>query len=486
MNRNEEYIALKSELEQTPPELESAMTRLKARAKKKHPLRRFLLVFASALSAVFVAFFALVNLSAPFALAMEGIPVLRDLTMALTRAPSLSAAVDNGYVQPVSYEQTKKGVTMRIESVIADEKQVNIFYTLYTKGENPEDRYDLDGEDYFKQIRGLPYDASYVFLTARQGALQHIALYYNKKEVPETLALQFVMTGMTFDFDLRIDKESMKKGEKITLDDPLIIDGQELNALAVEIYPTHMRLTFEENPANTKNLDWLNFYFENELGERFDTVKYGITGRITNPKITHEEFLDNAETIEFLGEDALAPEEDALSDNTPIYFDSEKAEHVHYADSPYFSEGQHLTLYITGSAWMDKNLAPVKVDFANATAEGLPENVMMSAAYQEQGGSHVVFYTMMDMDNWYAYPVETTFRDETGKKYEYEAEFDVYRSDGLREIPKKYTPGIDRTLLSDATVFKLFLPFYEQDIACFTPWFSKIHIPDEPGAITVK
>ena len=72
----------------------------------------------------------LVNLFPPFARACGGVPVLRDLAKAVAWSPSLSAAVEDEFVQPVGQEQSKNGVTARVEYLIVDRKQVNIFYTL--------------------------------------------------------------------------------------------------------------------------------------------------------------------------------------------------------------------------------------------------------------------------------------------------------------------------------------------------------------------
>lgn len=44
-----------------------------------------------------------------------------------------------------------------------------------------------------------------------------------------------------------------------------------------------------------------------------------------------------------------------------------------WLDSPFFSQGEHLTLHITGVRWKDKDAPPVKLNLAEGTAENLPE-----------------------------------------------------------------------------------------------------------------
>ena len=129
MNRNEEYRALLAELEQTPPELDSTVERASRRSAQRKRRRLFSLPLGS-LAACFAAFVVLVNVSVPFAHACGSIPLLRDLAKAVAWSPSLSAAVENEYVQPIGQTQTQNGITATVEYVIVDRKQVNLYYTL--------------------------------------------------------------------------------------------------------------------------------------------------------------------------------------------------------------------------------------------------------------------------------------------------------------------------------------------------------------------
>ena len=130
MSRNEEYAALLAELEQTPAELETTVDRALRRERAAGKKRRAFGISAAGLAACFGAFILLVNLSMPFARACGNIPVLRELAKAVSWSPSLSAAVENEYVQPIGQSQTVNGITATIEYVIVDQKQLNIFFTL--------------------------------------------------------------------------------------------------------------------------------------------------------------------------------------------------------------------------------------------------------------------------------------------------------------------------------------------------------------------
>ena len=133
MNRNEEYQALLQELEATPPALDGTAERALRRRRRDRRLRLFG-VPAGSLAACFIAFVLLVNLFPPFARACGNVPLLRALAQAVAWSPSLSAAVENDYVQPIGQSQTVNGITATIEYVIVDQKQVHIFFTLKGEG----------------------------------------------------------------------------------------------------------------------------------------------------------------------------------------------------------------------------------------------------------------------------------------------------------------------------------------------------------------
>ena len=116
MTRNEEYQALLQELETTPAALDGAVERALRRRKRDRRLRLFG-VPAGSLAACFAAFVLLVNLFPPFARACGSVPVLRELAQAVAWSPSLSAAVENDYVQPIGQSQTVNGVTATVDEI---------------------------------------------------------------------------------------------------------------------------------------------------------------------------------------------------------------------------------------------------------------------------------------------------------------------------------------------------------------------------------
>ena len=292
MTRNEEYQALLQELETTPAALDGAVERALRRRKRDRRLRLFG-VPAGSLAACFAAFVLLVNLFPPFARACGSVPVLRELAQAVAWSPSLSAAVENDYVQPIGQSQTVNGVTATVEYVIVDRKQLNIFYTL---------DYAPDLGPMWADCRITPGDGSAGDAggrTEKPGELVEIKRDFVDRDVPGILDLTLSVYPAEQDgggppaentgdgyfdqpvddqpaylaemtFHLEFDPYFTAQGTLLELNRTFALDGQTFTLQEAEIYPTHLRLTLTADPDNTAWLAGLDLYLENEHGERFE------------------------------------------------------------------------------------------------------------------------------------------------------------------------------------------------------------------------
>lgn len=371
MNRNAEYQALLAELETQPERLETAAQRAFTREKALQKRRRMFLTPALGLAACFTAFVVLVNLSIPFASACGRIPWLRELAKAVAFSPSLSAAVENEYVQPIGETKTESGITVTVEYVIVDRKQLNIFYTAKI----PEDQelyvdYDYEMDD----LHSWAGSSGSAQLTS--GELQQIKLEFVESDVPASLGVRFgfydqeawrqaepdsFLSEMPkyrepdhlaeFFFHLEFDPYYTAQGEVIPVDSAFTLDGQRFTLTEVELYPTHLRVNLTADADNTAWLKGLELYLENEYGERFERPG-GLTAA----------------------------------------GDSEGAGMATFwLDSTFFSRGQHLTLHITQAQWKDKDAPRVRLNLADGTVENLPQGVRLLRVERQGSGWSVGF-----------------------------------------------------------------------------------------------
>jgi hypothetical protein len=384
MNRNDEYNSLLTEQSETPAALAGVVERAKERSRKATRLRRAIATPICGFAAFLVVFVAAVNMSVTFAMACGKVPLLRELAAAVAFSPSLSAAVANEYVQPIDLEQTINGVTMRVEYVIVDQKQLNIFYTLRSQeysnmGATPQIS-DADGVaiNNFSMYGGGSFGLVQLSSERGNGGIRRFTLDFMEKDMPSSLNLTCKISDngswenavpmpvadvpvqteysepnwiAAFDFALHFDPNCTNRGEVFTVNQAVATDGQNYTVTTVEIYPTHLRLNVTDNADNTMWLQGLDFYVVNEKGERFDGIKNGIsaTGSEDSPMMTS-----------------------------------------YRLESPYFSKSKWLTVVISGATFSDKE--SIFVDLKNGTIKGaLPVGAKFTGAERNGSGWTLMF-----------------------------------------------------------------------------------------------
>ena len=430
MNRKEEYESLLAELDNTPPALEYAVTRAKTRVKKSKYKLRLLTIPISSVAVFLIIFIIIVFVYATFAMACGRIPLLRKLAAAVTFSPSLSAAVENEYAQPIDLEQSENGITMRVEYVIVDQKQLNIFYSLHAQSDA-----HMDVTPFISNPDGTPldgYSILYSDFNAQKDTLRQITVDFVDRNMPGSLVLKCKVgdngSDSTFNFTLDFDPTYTQKGEVIDLNQSFVLDGQHLTVTTVEIYPTHICLNLADDENNTAWLEELTFYLENEKGKRFEAVGNGITATGSG----NSQFMSS-----------------------------------HRLESSFFSESRRLTLYITGAVWLDKNMERIKVDLANCKAEKLPEGVTFLKSVRDGNNWNLTFSGAERKANTACQLFRTEYYDEKGNKYDF---------------------GSWSSLIETSGTFKVqfSLKDYPFDTVYLSPSFSHTVTLAEPIEIKVK
>ena len=461
MNRNEEYAALLRELESTPALLDTAVERALARKKHRRKAVRFFGIPAGSLAACFVGFMLLVNLFPPFAYACGQIPALKALAQAVAWSPSLSAAVENEYVQAVEERQTQNGITATVHYVIVDRKQVNIFYSLdYDEAQFSSvlARYDFGELDDWCGTSGSGM--------LQPGELQRIDLDFVEQDVPSAIDLGIAVrvqqvtgepspaastqifeedwqiteeTVADFDYHLEFDPSYTEQGETIQVNRDFQLDGQQLTLSKVDLYPTHLRIYLEDDPENSSWLHSLELYVENERGEQFRKTVNGITA-------------------------SGDPDGEGMA--------------VFWLDSPYFRNSQHLTLYLQSADWKDKDATPVQVDLAQNTCQGLP-SVMRFGGAERQGGNWVLRFIHPYKEGKMMYSgFENSFRDEDGHRYE------------IHQVAHEfgyYDPETKQIIEEDASFTESFpLKGFDGTVVYLEPSYHRTTRFDPPVAIPIR
>ena len=358
MNRNEEYLNLISELENAAPDLSTSIKK----AKNKKLRHRLIYGPLGSLAAVFAVFVLLVNFCTPVAYACSKVPVLKDLAEAVSFSPSLTEAIDNDYVQSVNLEQTKNDIEVKVEYLIVDQKQVNVFFRIqsdkYKKLETDPEVLSTDGES---------EHCSYCFgdYNVENGDLCRITIDYHEENVPGSLILKLKAysndfsdkelvpydTDETFEedlnylaefsFTLNFDPEFTAAGQIIPVNKTTNLDGQNIVIESLEIYPTHLRVNISEDENNTAWLKDLNFYIKTDWGMKFDSISEGITATGS---------LDSPSMVSYR------------------------------ANSNYFHKSDKIEVVILGATWLKKDMETVKLNLKTKEISAMPDGVSLNFA----------------------------------------------------------------------------------------------------------
>ncbi len=465
MNRHEEYIALLKELEETPPKLAYTTQRLEAKVKYNRSWHQWLKIPLASILGSLLIFTVLVNNVPVFAASCSRIPVIKRLVQFVAFSPSLKAAVENEFVQPINKQQTKNDITVTVEYLIVDQKQINVFYTIDSEVYN-----NLNMMPKIKPLEGhelIEYSSSSGKSNIPNGELNYTTIDFFDKNVPSGLQLEMEVysdgnpneeaivledTGIleelpcqeqgvitTFQFNLSFDPEFTAQSDKIILNQNFNLDGQKMILEDIEIYPTHMSINIEDDLENTSYLKGMTYYIENEKGERFEKVSNGVSaiGKKDSPMMAS-----------------------------------------YRLESTFFSQSKELTLYITEAEWLDKTKQKMKLNLVNQTAEELPQGITFEKAERKENGWNLVFgaeeYKEDHMyDIWHS-----TYYDEAGKEYMYSSwhstSSDIDEKTGeYIEAPKKFFVEIP-------------LINYKEDSVYMSPCFSHYTQFEQPVVIKLK
>ena len=379
MDRTSEFDALYNA--PVPAALDDCVAKARRRAKRHRFHARWGAAISSA-AGVAAAFVLAVNLSLPFALACGRVPVIRELAAAVAFSSSLREAVRNDYVQLIGQSQTVNGLTMTVDYVIADKKQVNVFYHF------DGDYTDINGIPRFTSLEdGESLIASTIGGgTVASGEISNCTLEFSDGATPSALRFAYNVELLVLDsgdntaapaqtaapdaapgdgpaerpvlaafsFELGLDPAQISQGESYDLNQWVELDGQRILLERAEIYPTHMRIELSDDPDNTAWLRSLEFYVEDESGRKNEPISNGITGTGST------------------GSPATA----SLHQESTFFWNSKK-----------------LTLHITGCQWLDKDRQYVTIDLDKGTTDDpLPEGVLIGGA--ERTGKNVTLYLL--------------------------------------------------------------------------------------------
>lgn len=312
MKRNDAWNTLLNQADKIPDSLdtriEQAIKRGGGQERKSKMIKPIAALFGTA-----AAFVLLVNSSVSFALAAGRIPIVQELVEAVAFDPSLKAAVAHEDIQLVGKSYTVDGITLDIEYLMADPKNLSVFYRV----KDEKGRY-IGLEPIFKDVEGNEIDAHgnygdeieqyeeaeeeqeqtgwfdrFRSLFGGENADRTLYVWkFHMDEVPEQLQIEArvfeledleemdeVPLDIGFEVPLTIDPEFLTRVKVLLKDETIEVLGQQLIIDSVEVYPTNTRILWHAAPENNGWFTYLLFYITDDTGERVEAIHHGVFGR---------------------------------------------------------------------------------------------------------------------------------------------------------------------------------------------------------------
>lgn len=403
MNRREEFDELMKELELEIPSMGPSVQHAIRRRARKRIIYRPL----SCLMSVFAVFVLLVNFVAPVAYACGRVPGLKELAKAVAFSPSLKAAVENQYVQPIELSQTKNGITVDIEYLIVDQKNIEVFYRIKS-----DDYEHLDADPKILNIEDeRPASCSYSSgsFGVPNGELCNIDISFVDGYVPDKLKIVLSVYDNSpeshgveepapekevdyweldwddeeyiesFEFILEFDPLFTEQGEIIPAGQSVMLDGQEIVIEELEVYPSHIRVNIGEAAENSAWLKDIDFYIEDDEGRKFEPVSNGTTA------------TGSADTPSMVS---------------------------YYAESNYFYKAEHLDIVITGAKWLDKEQERIKLNVVTGESDPLPYGVKFVSAERYGKGWVLKFENELQEDEVMYQAFSSKYTDMDGRDFD--------------------------------------------------------------------
>lgn len=403
MNRKEEYLLLKNELNHTPIALEYVTYKAIDRAKQNKGIPRFIKAPLLSLCSAAAAFILMINLFPSIALAVSDLPFMEEFVAAVSFNRSLKTAVENDYYQLVDYSQTKEDVTVTIKSMIVDAGHISVFYRI--DAPVPTGRFHFQITDEKQQ----PIEAAISSTTYYQSrALEEIKLDFFDSPIPKELNVQLTVNvdenfkypgedlspseasdpftipkepalqgkDYLFVLNLKPDDTYTRIVDSFLIDKTITIDGQQIYFEKLAIYPTQSRLYFEYDEGNTAIIENLDITFTDDKGNSYGNSKGGISGTGSGTDLKQSLFYE----------------------------------------SSFFADAKHLTLSINGITMIKKEELYGEVRYDDKTITNLPGGVTVDAMEMRDSDLYITLRNVVRTGE-YGELISPTYYDINSKEY---------------------------------------------------------------------
>jgi len=288
LNLKERYGQVNVPLEKLDQAIQSGFERGKSKKVVINHKRKYWM-WPSVVAAVLVlGLLTSIRVSPTFASYVKQVPGMEKIVELVRNDKGLLAAVENDYVQKIGISQVKNGTKVTVDSVIADEQGIVIFYTIKMK----ENRHNLRVENVNLQPTNgdkLPEHTLEFGHPAHEGEKTYtdtLVYFFNNplKQQDFKLDIKVKTKEISEQFSIPFSIKKQENTKQIyNLNKTVNIEGQKIKIKKVTIYPLRVAVNVEMDPANTKKiLDFEDIRLVDQHGEVWSKILNGVTASKVN------------------------------------------------------------------------------------------------------------------------------------------------------------------------------------------------------------
>ncbi|MFF2874985.1 DUF4179 domain-containing protein [Gottfriedia sp. NPDC057991] len=389
-------------------------TKLVTKPKRKYRIWSFV-----AAAILLLGLLTSIRVSPTFADYLTKVPGMEKIVELIRDDKGLISAVENKYAQEIGISQEKSGIKVTVDSVIADEQGMVIFYTI--DANEPQHNLNIK-EVNLKPSNGeeLPEHSSSVSLPVEDELNTYtgrIEYFFDKANEQHDFNLDLkIKSNETLEqFSIPFTIKNLEKTKQIyELNKTVIIEGQKITIKKVTIYPLRVAVQVEMDPRNSKKiLDFSDIKLVDQNGEVWSKITNGTTAK-------------------------------HISDN----------ERIVYLQSNYFKDPKELYLVINKLQAVDKDKDYILLDTEKQQILQQPNGNFLTD-FKKEGS--VLKFTLNTKKEFH-YSIVGSIYDANGKEVQTSSESQEYYDGGRQEI------GITISSKNYTNPLKLKLAFYPEYI----------------------
>lgn len=255
---------------------------------KKRPVVKRGVWTAIVAAVLFLALVTSVRVSTTFAGAVASLPGMEGLVELIRYDKGIASAIDNDDFQRLHLSAEKDGVTLTLEGVIADEKEMVLFYTV--KGEKSDEILFMNGTPGLMNNNGKNVAVDVLAgatlderKSTERAAYKSVRIDNAIDETTFTLKATMESKLRSIDYEIPFSLgKKIKPVEKYPINQTVVIEKQEITFQYVEMSTLRVGIHFQINPFNTKEiLSFDDFKVVDKKGKKWTStnengIGYGI------------------------------------------------------------------------------------------------------------------------------------------------------------------------------------------------------------------